>query len=217
LLGPAVWLPVAECLERDGWPVVVPPSPGVVSGPADVVERLLAHLPVDEPLVLVPHSNAGLYVAAIAAVRDVRGVVFVDAGLPSPDTVTATAPPAFREFLAGLADPAGVLPVWTSWWDGEDLSELFPDAVTRAAVEAEQVRLPLAYFEDSVASPTGWADLPCAYLAFGDAYAEERADAEARGWPTATLPGEHLHPLVDPDGVAEALVGLLGRLGSLSS
>ena len=109
-----------------------------------------------------------------------------------------------------------MLPVWTSWWAGEDLSGLFPDAVARAAVEAEQARLPLAYFDAVVPSPPGWADLPAAYLAFGDAYAEERAVAGARGWPTATLAGEHLHPLVDPDGVAEALKGLLGQLGLLS-
>ena len=62
-------------------------------------------------------------------------------------------------------------------------------------------------------SPPGWEDLPAAYLAFGDTYADERADAARRGWPVATLQGLHLHPLVDPAGVAEALEGLLARLG----
>jgi hypothetical protein len=217
LLGPAVWKPVAERLVRSGWQVLVPPPLGAVTGPDEVVERLLAHLPDHEPLVLVPHSNAGLYVAAIAAARDVRAVVFVDAGLPSLDGTTPTAPASFRELLAGLADVDGVLPVWTSWWAADDLSGLFPDAAARAAVEAEQAALPLAYFDAGVPSPPGWADLPVAYLAFGDAYAEEAAVAEARGWPTTTLEGKHLHPLVDPDGVARALVGLLGRLGFLSS
>jgi hypothetical protein len=217
LLGPAVWKPVAGLLADSGWKVLVPAPFNSVSSPEEVLARLVDALPPGEPLILVAHSNVGLYVAALAAVRDVRGVVFVDAGLPSDETRTPTAPAPFREFLAGLADAQGILPVWTSWWAEEDLSGIFPDAVTRAAVEAEQVRLPLDYFDAAVPSPPGWAELPGAYLAFGDAYAVERASAEERGWPTATLAGDHLHPLVDPEGVVRTLVGLLGRLGFVST
>jgi hypothetical protein len=216
LLGPAVWKPVGERLVERGWEVVVPPAIGEVRDPHDVLERLLAHLPAGEPLVLVPHSNAGLYVAALTAARDVRGVVFVDAGIPSYDAATPTAPAPFRELLAGLADAHGVLPVWTSWWAEEDVARLFPDAAARASVEAEQVRLPLGYFDHAVPSPAGWAELPVGYLAFGEAYADERRHAETRGWPSATLAGEHLHQLVDPGGVVEALLGLVGQLGFVS-
>jgi hypothetical protein len=35
--------------------------------------------------------------------------------------------------------------------------------------------------------------------------------AAARDWPTAILDAGHFHPLVDPDGVATGLLGLLGR------
>jgi len=31
-------------------------------------------------------------------------------------------------------------------------------------------------------------------------------EARARGWPVTHLPGEHLHQVVDPVGVAEALI-----------
>jgi hypothetical protein len=213
LLGPAVWSRAAEVLVDRGRRVLVPPASAGITGPDDVLRMLRAALPAGEPLVLVPHSNAGLYVAALAAERDVRGVVFVDAGLPSDAPSTPTAPPAFRAFLAGLADAEGRLPGWTHWWPDEDIAGLFPDDVARSAVEAEQPRLPLGYFDASVPSPAGWRRLPAAYLAFGDAYAAERDLAHARGWPVTTLPGQHLHPLLDPEGVVATLLGLVGQLG----
>jgi len=213
LLGPAVWAQVAERLTLRGWDVLVPPPYGEVTSPADVLDLLSAALPLNDPLVLVPHSNVGLYVAALAAARNVRGVGFVDAGLPSDDPTTPVAPAALREFLASLAGQDTLLPVWTRWWSDDDLTGLFPDARTRAAVEAEQIRLPLAYFDAVVPSPPGWQQLPAAYLAFGDTYEAERATAERLGWPVETLAGRHLHQLTDPEGVCAALEGLLGRLG----
>ena len=213
LLGPAVWAPVAAVLRARGWSVLVPPAYRSVSTPEDVLAHLLGSIPTDTPVVLVPHSNAGLYAAALAAERDVRGIVFVDAGLPAEVATTPTAPPQFRAFLAGLADERGVLPVWTQWWADDDLSALFGSPERRAAVVADQLRLPLRYFDAEVPSPPGWRDLPAAYLAFGDSYAAERDRAVEAGWPAATLVGEHLHPLVDPDGVTDELLRLLGRLG----
>ena len=213
LLGPAVWEPVAAVLRDRGWRVVIPGPYPAVTLPEDAVEHLLEALPAGVPLVLVPHSNAGLYVATLAAGLAVRGVVFVDAGLPGPGPATPTAPPAFRDFLAGLAGPDDRLPVWSDWWPPDEFAGLFPDEHSRAAVGAEQQRLPLGYFDADVPTPAGWRSLPAAYLAFGDTYAAERVEAEGRGWPTATLPGRHLHLLVDPLAVADTLHALLGQMG----
>src|SRR6185369_9381836 len=146
LLGPAVWSPVAEELRRRGWTVVGPPAPPVAPrSPDDVLDTVLAALPTDRELILVPHSNAGLYVPALTQRRRVAGFVFVDAGLPAATGLAALAPPAFLDFLTTKADADGLLPLWTQWWD-EDVSSLFPDAPTQARVEAEQQRLPLSYF-----------------------------------------------------------------------
>lgn len=214
LLGPAVWQRVARVLVAHGRSVTLPPPYLRLTSPDDVLDQLLDAAPTGEPLVLALHSNAGLYAAALAAERDVRGLVFVDAGLPADAPTTPTAPEQFRAFLSGLADADGVLPGWTQWWDSEDLDGLFPDDAARRAVEGEQARLPLSYFDAAVLpSPAGWADLPAAYVAFGDAYAAEAADAASRGWPVARLRGGHLHPLVAPDEVAGVLEGLLGRMG----
>jgi len=214
LLGAAVWGPVAEELRVRGWPVTTAAAGPGVRTPADVLDGLLRDVPDEPGIVLVPHSNAGLYVAALAAARDVAGIVFVDAGLPSRAWETPTAPAELRAMLAGLADGAGLLPPWTSWWPTEDVSGLFPDAETRRRVEDEQARLPLSYFDGRVPSPPGWESLPAAYLAFGETYRDEHAEAVRRGWAVRSLPGEHLHMLVDPRAVVEALVEVVGPWGA---
>jgi len=59
-----------------------------------------------------------------------------------------------------------------------------------------------------VPSPAGWKGLPAAYLGFGEAYASEQARARAAGWPVSLLPGRHLHPMVEPAVVADAVTSL---------
>jgi hypothetical protein len=213
LLGPATWAPVADLLRSRGQVVRVPSLPPAVNTPDEVMAGWLREIPADRDVLLVPHSNAGLYVAALAVARPVRGTVFVDAGLPSVGTTTPTAPPAFRRFLSGLADHQGLLPPWTQWWDPADVAALLPDPPQRTAVERDQRRLPLSYFDAEVPSPPGWETLPTAYLAFGDTYAEERSTAARRDWPVRTLPGEHLHLLADPEAVTDALLDLIAGLG----
>lgn len=214
LLGPTVWERVADTLADAGRHVTtVPPPRDAPHTPEDVVEHLLACLPDDRPVVLVPHSNAGLYVPVVAAHHDVAAAVFVDAGLPGDDAVPL-APPGLVEALRGKAGSDGLLPPWTQWWEGTQVAELFPDSATRGRVEREQARLPLRYFESALPASPGWhEDLAAAYLAFGDTYAEERAAAAARGWPTATIDGAHLHMLVDPVDVTRELLALLDRTG----
>ncbi|RYP86447.1 hypothetical protein EKO23_09075 [Nocardioides guangzhouensis] len=207
LLGPRVWADVADRLRTAGADVVVARTAGTT--PAEVLASALADLPEDRPLALVPHSNAGLYVPALAAERRVTACVFVDAALPEATGPTRTAPPGMRDQLATLAgDDDGLLPPWTEWWSDSDLAGLFPDPATRAEVVAEQPRLPLSYFDTVVPSPP-WSHLRCAYLAFGTTYGAEAARAREAGWPVSTLPGRHLHMLVDPVGVAVEVVGLL--------
>ena len=204
LLGACAWSPVAR---RLGARVADPAG-------ASTPERVLASfeaaaIGLDE-VVLVPHSNAGLYAPILADRVGAQATVYVDAALPGAGPDTTLAAPRFFEFLEGLADDDGLLPPWTGWWD--DVSALFPDAETRAALEAGQPRLPLSYFTARVDVPTGWADRPNAYLAFGDTYAEEIAFALARDWPLTALPGRHFHQLVSPAEVAAAIAELAARI-----
>jgi hypothetical protein len=216
LLGPSVWTPVAERLASAGWSVAVCRQPRPVTTAGDALAGFLDAVPADRPVVLVPHSNAGLFVPEVARQRDVVATVFVDAALPlrTASGVTTLAPAGLLAFLEGLADADGVLPPWTQWWSDADVDILFPDRETRRRVEGEQQCLPLAYFRDTLAVPAGWTDSPNAYLAFGGTYADELARAREWQWPVSTLEGEHLHPLVAPDAVAAAVAALLAQLGT---
>lgn len=211
LLGPATWQPTARALERLGRQVRVPSLRGVASAappywPAGV--DAIVQAAGDEPVVLVPHSNSGLYVPAVIEVLgdQVRGVVFVDAALPAAGFF------AQRDFLATLVEADGFLPPWTQWWDESDVAELFGDSAVRARVEAEQPRMPLGYYDHLPPAPQGWDRRPCAYLWFAEPYDMNAQRATASAWPTMHLPGKHLHLVVDPEAVATAVLELADNL-----
>ncbi|MGZ4777443.1 MAG: hypothetical protein ACXVYW_19265 [Oryzihumus sp.] len=213
LLGGAVWGPVADALRARGLPVTVARLPREVGRPASVLAGFVADLRGIPDLVLVPHSNAGLFCPALAEATGAAGTVFVDAALPVTAGETALAPPAFLDFLRGLADDTGVLPPWTRWWDEADLDGLFPDAAWRRVVQETEPRVPLSYFDSTLPVPADWAGRACAYLAFGTAYAEETARARRLGWPVEVMAGRHLELLHRPAAVADAVLGLWERLG----
>ena len=183
----------------------------------DAVRAGLGTVEQGQGVVLVAHSNAGLFLPVIAAALpgQVRGCIFVDAALPPAAGVTPVAPSELLALLEAKAS-GGRLPRWTDWWDEEEVAALFPDQWTRQAVTEEQPRLPLSYYEASVPVPTGWDARPCAYLLFGPPYEEAATEAHGRGWIVEQLPGAHLHQLVDPDGVARLLLAITDQLGSAS-
>jgi hypothetical protein len=213
LLGPAVWEPVADELAAGGTEAGVLAPPPAPRTPADVLSAFEAQLPRGRDVVLVPHSNAGLYVPELVARRRIVAVAFVDAALPPLAGSVALAPASMASFLDARTDAAGLLPPWSSWWE-EDIGPLFPDPGVRARVERQQARLPRTYFDATLPVPAGWDDVPCCYVAFGDTYARERAEAAARGYRVTTMPGDHLHMLWDPAGVAGEVVTLVASLGA---
>jgi hypothetical protein len=216
LIGASSWQPVADVMSSRGCLVASVPGRDVRTF-GDALAMYLAAIPADRSVALIAHSNAGLFVPSLAVHRRAVGYVFADAGLPAAVDQVPMIPAEFYEMLAGKADSTGLLPPWTQWWDERDLSGLFPDARTRELIESEQRRLPLSYFRESVPVPSGWPSLPGAYLAFGDTYAAERATAAAWGWPVTTLRGEHLHMLVDPVSVADAITDLLASFPGVAA
>ncbi|WP_239133653.1 alpha/beta hydrolase [Rugosimonospora africana] len=179
------------------------------------VNDAVASLPRDQPILLVAHSNAGVFVPVVvqAARRPVAGCLFVDARLPSRTGPTPTASPERLDYLRTTVT-GGRLPQWTAWWDEDDVARLFPDPQTRSAVSAEQPRLPLSYYEQRVPVPAGWDDRPCGYLLFGPPYDGMAAEARDRGWDVDEVRGEHLHQLVDPDAVTARIVAMTEDWGA---
>jgi pimeloyl-ACP methyl ester carboxylesterase len=212
-LGPEAWAPVGRALRSGGHDVTVVGGHGAT--PEEVTLGFLDGLPADEQMVLVPHSNAGLYVPALAATRPVGGVVFVDAAFPGPGRTTPVAPAELVRALEDRVDEQGLLPPWTTWWPEDEVAGLLPDDTTRRAVVEGEPRVPASYLSGRVSTPPGWeTGLRAGYLAFGKTYALELALAREWEWPVAELDGGHLHQLVDPAAVAAAIVELATRAGA---
>jgi hypothetical protein len=215
-VGPSTWAPVAHRLQERGRVAVVPSLAGVAdAGPpfwpfvVAAVRDAVARLPPEQPVAIVAHSNAGLFVPLIVAAfaHRVAGCLFVDAALPAPAGSTPVAPAELLEFLREKVTE-GRLPQWTAWWDESDVAPMFPDERTRAAVCAEQPRLPLSYYQARVPAPAGWDARPCGYLLFGPPYEPVAQDAVRRGWTVEQVPGRHLHQLVDPATVTGRMVAM---------
>ncbi|PPS90968.1 alpha/beta hydrolase [Streptomyces sp. MH60] len=215
-VGPSTWRPVGEHLTGAGYRVRIPSllqtafgSPPFWPRIAEAVHDDLRQVPADSPVMLVVHSNAGLFLPTIRSglTHRVTHSIFVDAALPARTGTTPVAPAEQLEFLRSMA-VNGMLPRWTDWWDEADVAPMFSDPVVRRTVIEEQPTLPLSYYEQHVPAPVGWDDHPCSYLLFGPPYNEFAAEAHERGWRVGHLPGAHLHHLVDPAGTARQLVEL---------
>ncbi len=129
-VGPLTWAPIAERMEASGIRVIVPTLVGVADASAPfwrpvvrAVRDAIEQIPQGQPIVLVAHSNAGLFVPVIvdASPRRVAGCLFADAALPSPTGSTPVASTELLDFLRPkVAD--GRLPQWTEWWDESDVA-----------------------------------------------------------------------------------------------
>lgn len=166
------------------------------------------------PVILAPHSGAGALVPELAAHlrAPLAGVVFLDAILPHPGrSWFDTAPPETREALRAGAQ-MGQLPPWDDWWPPGALEKLLPDAGVRQALVDELEPLPLAYFEEP--APQAELAAPAAYLQLSNSYADEIRVAGRLGWPTISLPLNHLGPLSHPKAVAATVSSLAARFGT---
>lgn len=210
-LGVGAYDPLVGALRRRGAEVVVADATDPVSGPA-LVGRWGALAADLAPRALLAHSNAG-YLAPVvrASSHPLLPLVLVDAALPPTQGPARLAPAAFRDHLAGLAGPDGLLPPWTRWWPEEDLEAVVPPSLA-AELDAACPRVPLSYVDSEVTAPAGWTEAATAYLAYGDTYADEVGTARAHGWRLGRLDGGHLHHLWEPDAVAAAVEALLSAL-----
>lgn len=212
-LGPASWLPLARILVSRGADCVVPDLSHLTDLPGpywpravDIVAEASAQFDEPGPVLLVVHSNAGIFAPVLAGLsRGVVGVVFVDAALPEDPGPTPTAPAEMLTHLKALVGPDGRLPRWSQWWPRHEMGSLVPDEETRYTALADLPRLRMDFFHERVPVPTTWSGVRGAYLRFREAYESEEDRAAAAGWPTATLPGGHLHHVVHPREVVDAI------------
>ncbi len=205
LVGSGAMLRVADSLWRSGYEVVVPDAP---TGLDQFVTSVAAAIGAES--VLIGFSAAGPRLFQVAATRPPAAIVFLDARLPA-DGVAPDATPRFAEFLDQLpVDDHGDLPPWPEWWP-DAIAELIPDQEERAAFALDCPSLPRSMLSQPIPAPE--FDGPCGFVALGDGYADDAAEAERRGWPVTVLAdAHHLLPVTEPDAVAGAVVDVIERL-----
>ncbi len=101
-----------------------------------------------------------------------------------------------------------MLPPWGTGWPDELWRQLIPDLALRERFVQELRPAPLALYEERAPVVAGWADAACSYLRVSALYADTEEQARRAGWPTREVSGGHLHMLVEPGAVAEALIEL---------
>lgn len=223
LVGSLTWTLVAEELRRRGHDVVLPRLDNPDSTPgtllhhhAEQVRQAVEAHSRTAPVVLVGHSGAGavLPAAGDTLTNPVVGYVFVDAGLPvNRATRFDDAPPESVQRIRGLAAD-GRVPPWAEWWSDAVLAALVPDETLRDRFAEELEPLPLRLFEEPIAVPASFPDAPCGYLLLSAAYEDAASSAGRRGWRVVSLDAGHLHMLVAPREVADALEALSRHLTS---
>jgi pimeloyl-ACP methyl ester carboxylesterase len=220
LVGSLTWQLVAAEFRERGYKAVTPSlTRATEGGPpywhafAEAVKASLSTQPLDSPLVLVGHSGAGGLLPAVARAtqQPVATYVFVDAPIPRDggslfdlfdDKKAVSA-------VRGLARD-GKLPRWSEWFPEEALAGILPDEALRRAFLSELRPTPLSVYEEPLPVVTEWRDASCTYLHFSEAYDSVAEKVMGLpGWRYRKLEGGHLHMLVDPAGVADALVDLV--------
>ncbi|HTE85438.1 MAG TPA: alpha/beta hydrolase [Dehalococcoidia bacterium] len=219
-VGPSTWDPVCAILRERGHVVDLPSLIEVAvleppSGPL-IARRVAKNVDAgsDEMIAIVTHSNAGFFAPAIGqALSSARvSYVFVDASVPPSRGSTVIVPAEFLSELQAKAED-GTLPRWTEWWDEAEVAPMFPpNAELRDTIIREQPNLPLSYYEQTVEIPAGWDVSSCGYIYFGPPYDQVAEELAQRGWPVRHIPGLHLHMIVDPVAVADALEDVVAAL-----
>jgi hypothetical protein len=220
MVGVESWGTLPEALGRAGVEALALPVGGDDRPPyaeryvREAVAGVLAARPPAGPSVLVGHSGAGPLLAAVgtglrAVRRPTGGYLFCDAGLPRDGAsrleLLASEDPEMAAGFRAELEQGGRFPAWSD----HDLEPLVPDPVARAALVGSLRPRGLDFFTEPLPAAPGWPDAPCGFLRLSAAYDVWAERAAARGWPTTGLDAGHFHPLVDPDGVAAALLDLL--------
>ena len=223
--GPLVrassWEPTAEALRAAGCHVQVPdvlahhPSPpswGAWNS------RLLEHVTNGLDSIVVGHSSASALVADLATRLPARAVIIVDGDVPPQRGAAFPVRPALHDFVKSLAGPDGMLPVWSKWFAGDKrraalvgIDVLARDAAAFARFEGGLPRMHIGWFEEAL-ELADWSHIPAGFIQTSAIYDHATAEAQRRGWPVANLHGTHLHPTLQPDETANAILAMSRQL-----
>jgi hypothetical protein len=176
--------------------------------------HLLAHMTSSHEPILVGHSSASGLVADLATRLPVRGIIIVDGDVPPSQGAAFPVRPALLDFIKGLAESDGILPIWSRWFARDaqraslvGLDILATDPVAFAQFESGLPRMHIGWFDDAV-ELANWDHIPAGFIQTSAIYDHATAEAQRRGWPVANLRGTHLDPTLRPAETARAILSM---------
>jgi pimeloyl-ACP methyl ester carboxylesterase len=213
------WNAVVRRLQRDGYPVRVPPNPlRSLAGDSATVASFLATIP--GPIVLVGHSYGGAVITnAATGDPDVKALVYVNAFAPAQgetvlplagaDSALAADPTTVFDFVPYPGAPAGDVDLYikqnvfmTSFASGVP-------ADTAAVLYATQRPITFSAGNQPSGVPA-WKTIPSWYLlGTGDKIitpAQQRFMAQRAGARTVEVKAGHLSLVSRPDAVVDIVV-----------
>jgi hypothetical protein len=111
-----------------------------------------------------------------------------------------------------------MLPVWSKWFANDQaraslvgIDILARDATAFARFEIGLPRMHLDWF-DEVIELADWDHIPAGYIQTSAIYDHATAEAQRRGWPAVNLRGTHLHPTLQPEETASAILAIARQL-----
>jgi pimeloyl-ACP methyl ester carboxylesterase len=216
LVGTFTWSALALELRARGFEVIVPALTDDETGDTPYwkqhVESVVRALEsIDQPIILIAHSGAGMLLPTIrqALRQPVASYVYMDAGIPLDglsriDLLERELPQVGVQVRQALEQGARV-PNWTY----ESLQATLPDAEMRRQMLAELHSRDKRFYSEPIPVFAGFPDAPASYLQLSAAYDYSAHDAAQRGWKIHKIDAGHFHMLVDAPAVADALLHLL--------
>ncbi len=220
LTGPGYWEPVSAALwaRRQRNAVARLTDTAYLFPPYWITQSatVAASLPDEGDFILVAHSGSSVLLPAIGRFSRnrskesrLRGYLFVDCDLPEHG----------RSRFDLFDDPADADRIrettkdkWMPRWTSEDLAPYLPDATQRDAFVEHQPLIPTDLYEESIAVPTDWPEVPCAYLSLSEHYRRAVDLAHAADWPFARIDSHHFAAMTDPESVADHLMTLVDKI-----
>lgn len=215
LVGASGMMPLADRLRADGLHVHVPDVLYGQEAPprwSTWSTQLMRLVSLDGRMpVLVGYSASTTLAAEVATRIPTQGIVFLDGDIPPDTGRVAPGSERLRRRLEALDDSDGRLPLWSDWFTTDEdravigITTLQANAKAWDAFRRDQPRMPRDWFLDEIDLPP-WGNVPAGYVQLCSVFDRSAEEAEKRGWPTVRLKGTHLHPTLEPQETAEAIL-----------
>ncbi len=186
-------------------------------------EAVAATIPpgTETRIVVVGHSASCPRLPLVASILiergfDVAGIILVNGRFPADGRAPVEEDEPLAEMLDGLVRPNSYLPPWYRWW-GSLVIDMLPDEAARKRIFSQAHCVPRVLFDEPIPAPALPATIGQGYLTMGEMYRPSHDRAVAEGWCVAEIAGEHLHMVVAPANVADALCRLVDQFAAAAA